>query len=881
MVRRRLATQAYAIESAKGCSPFFSAHPVPLTPPLAALGRPGDMVSAPPCEPHLTLGGDSAQTLPGHRVWFNLAVHPDHPPRAREYESFLRIMSGVQNGFIFEATGNNSRVELRIGLHEPDTATLKAALSALNMTLGEGHPQQPRFGGRFPGWGDTPVVAEFVPRPPYADAFTRLDELPHPPVGLIVKALHDIPDESLGLYQVCVKAVRDDRWAQNAQLLHDARFRTRLEPGAPEGTPSLNWNQQVPSGNLSRLSQDTYVKTHADRAFFFALGRVAMWPGHIDTERNGPTAVDHDAARAQLQHLAAPLNLIRQGGRPLDLISTPEAFPGTPLEKRRRSLVTMLEQGQVYRHGVLMNSEELAAWIHLPPLEVIESLRLDHLRREPLLQTQPTNQSPLSGTRLGVSIDGDQHTPAFVSSDHRSRHTSIVGKNGTGKSTLVQSMLLDDARRGEGMFVIDPHGQLVRDLADRLPAEAALRTRWLDFEDPDHAVLFNPLRAGGDNQPPTRVADHFIGAFRVMTGGWGDRLEHILRHLIIAAVMMPGGSLLDVVTALERDNDRGDETRRRMMDSCTDTFVLRFLKQFKKTYKNPDTNPVHHKLSKLLLSGPASLTLRQPHNRLDIPAWMGRGDIVLIDLGPVSGEFKQLLGSFLIASAYSAALARKAPRGGRLRPFHVVADEAHRFSDALLSGMIAETRKFRVGLTIAHQYLHQFSTDTVHALGTVGTSVVFNVDSGDAEVLSRTLRKRVDAEQITALNDFEAYARIGTEPVHLHTPHFRDLPEGDGCFEEIRERSYRDWYVPRRKLEAQVNETIRTGTPGISTPGTDTLGSVPAPGNKAEGLPNDPSNNAVPNSSGGRSNPPAPTFPEETLPDDPDWPQPAASNDPG
>jgi len=770
-------------------------------------------------------------------------------------------MSGVQHGFIFEVAGNRSRVDLRIGLHETDTAILKTALSALHMTLGEGHLQQLQIQGRFRG--DTPIVAEFVPRPPYADAFTRLDELPHPPVGLIVQALHDIPAESLGLYQVCAAPVRDDRWAQNAQMLHDARFRTRLEPGAPEGTPSLNWNQQVPSGNLSRLSQDTYLKTHADRAFFFALGRVALWPGHSDTESNRLSAAHKDAAHAQLQRLAAPLNLIRQGGRPLDVISpppSPEVSLG-PVDTQlgSRCLASMLEEGQVYRHGVLMNSEELAAWVHLPPLEVIESLQLNHLRREPLVQTQPENQSRPNGTRLGVCIDGDQHTPAIVSSDHRSRHTSIVGKNGTGKSTLLQSMLLDDAQRGEGMFVIDPHGQLVRDLADRLPAEVAARTRWLDFEDPDHAVLFNPLRAGGANQPPTRVADHFIGAFRVMTGGWGDRLEHILRHLIIAAVMMPEGSLLDVVTALERDNDRGDETRRRMMESCTDAFVLRFLKQFRSTYKNADTNPVHHKLSKLLLSGPASLTLRQPHNRLDIPGWMERGEIVLVDLGSVSGEFKQLLGSFLIASAYSAALARKSPRGERLRPFHVVADEAHRFSDALLSGMIAETRKFRVGLTVAHQYLHQFSTDAVHALGTVGTSVVFNVDSGDAEVLSRTLRKRVDAEQITALNDFEAYARIGTEPVHLHTPHFRDLPEGAGKFEEIRERSYQDWYVPRRQLNAQVNESIRSGL-------------APAPGNKPGNSPG-----SVPVIAPGvtRSSQtlPEPTVPEEILPDDPDWPR--------
>jgi hypothetical protein len=365
-------------------------------------------------------------------------------------------------------------------------------------------------------------------------------------------------------------------------------------------------------------------------------------------------------------------------------------------------------------------------------------------------------------------------------------------------------MCLDDISRGEGVLVIDPHGQLVKQLTDRLPTKAIERTYWLEFEDLQHAVLFNPLRAGGSDQPPERVADHFIGAFKTVADGWGDRLEHILRHLTIAAVQLPEGCLLDVLMALER-TDRGKRVRYRMIESCTDPMIQDFLKQFSKRYKDADINPVQHKLSKLLMSGGASLSLRQPENRLDVAGWMSRGDIVLVDLGLISGDFKHLIGSFLIAAAYSAALSRR----GNLRSFNIYADEAHRFSEELLSGIIAETRKFKVGLTAAFQYLKQFSSKTMDALGTVGTCVVFNVDTRDAELLAKNFRNRVSAEQITALSDFEAYARIGIEPVHLRTPHFKDLPEGSGLFEQIRARSLKQWYVSRTQLKAHIDTLLR------------------------------------------------------------------------
>ncbi|MEM9416314.1 MAG: type IV secretion system DNA-binding domain-containing protein [Planctomycetota bacterium] len=682
-----------------------------------------------------------------------------------------------------------------------------------------------------------------MPSPPYVDTFTRLDELPHPPVGLIVQSLRALPSGYTGCYQVCSQPVHDDRWLHNIQSLHDHRFRLLKEPAGPEGGPQSAWTQQIPSASLTHLTQETYEKNHNDRAYYFMLSRVALWsPVPDPPEDVAPISGDvpcRERDLACLQCLATPVLAIRQNGRAMGTIP-PDQVSET-LGKHQR-LSTVLETGQVHRHGVLVNTDELAAFVHLPSLDVIEQLGLDHLLREPLA---PQATDP-DGTGVGVCIDGDSRTRVTIPRAMRCSHAHMIGRTGFGKSTLMTAMGLDDIRRGDGVMVMDPHGQLVKDLADRLPPEIAERARWVDFNDPKHAVLYNPLRAGGSSQLAAEVADDFIGGFKDMTSGWGDRLEHINRNIISAVAELPEGSLLEAMLALERKSERGERTRQRLIEGCSDPIVRWFFRDHFKVYSNADLNPAHHKFSKLLQAGHASLCMRQPDNRLDIARWMERGEIVLVNLGSISREYKHILGSFLIANVFTAAQARGSIHEKRLKPFHLYIDECHRFSPALQSDMIQEVRKNNVGLTLAHQHLRQLPTESVNGVGSAGTSIVFNVDRSDAEAMARSFQGRVQGKQIMALRHFEAYARVGHEVVHLHTPHYTELPPKTGMFEAIYERSVRDWYVDRRLLQAQTNALIE------DTTRSDDAKPVPAP-----------------------------TIPQEVLPDAPEWPfeQPPRAHD--
>lgn len=838
MVRRRLATQAWAIESLKGCSSRLSPDPVCLIPPLDPLPRPDrpwgigstDHEADHRTDAHCAFPAGSGDTSGGGgRVWFSLAVHPDHAPKPRDYESFLRLLASARGGFIFEVVGSSDAVGLRIGMDGRDIPVLTVAARALHVRIGAGRPREDRLPR------GEPLMTEFVPSPPYVDTFTRLDELPHPPVGLIVQTLRTLPSGYTGCYQVCAQPVRDERWLHNIQSLHDHRFRLLKEPAGPEGGPPSAWTQQIPSASLTHLTQETYEKNHNDRAYYFMLTRIALWPPQSPEPQEDVAPINGEANfrerdLACLQCLTTPVLAIRQNGRAMNTIP-PDQIAET-LGKHQR-LASVLETGQVYRHGVLVNTDELAAFVHLPSLDVIEELGLDHLLREPLA---PQSTDP-AGTGVGTCIDGDSRTRVTIAQPMRCSHAHMIGRTGFGKSTLMTAMGFDDMHRGDGVMVMDPHGQLVKGLADRLPPEIARRARWVDFNDPKHAVLYNPLRAGGSSQIAAEVADDFIGGFKDMTSGWGDRLEHINRNIISAVAELPEGSLLEAMLSLERKSERGERTRQRLIEGCSDPIVRWFFRDHFKVYSNADLNPAHHKFSKLLQAGHASLCMRQPDNRLDIAGWMERGEIVLVNLGSISREYKHILGSFLIANVFTAAQARGSIHEKQLKPFHLYIDECHRFSPALQSKMIQEVRKNNVGLTLAHQHLRQLPTDCVNGLGSVGTSIVFNVDRNDADAMARSLQGRVQGKQIMALRHFEAYARIGHEVVHLHTPQYKELPPKTGLFETIYERSIQDWYVDRRVLEAQTNALIEGGPP---------------------------SDDAEPR--------PAPTTPKEVLPDAPDWP---------
>ena len=294
---------------------------------------------------------------------------------------------------------------------------------------------------------------------------------------------------------------------------------------------------------------------------------------------------------------------------------------------------------------------------------------------------------------------------------------------------------------------------------------------------------------------PSRIADDLVSAFKSFVTGWGDRLEHLLRHALIGVLHLPQASLLDVSNLLRQKSEESQRLKSMILKSVEDEPLRTFWRHDFDRYKSADLAPPQHKLSKLLTSGPVSLMLSQSDTSFDLRDVMDSGKILLIDLSAIGTEVREILGCFILSLLHLTALGRNSLSGEEQRPFHIYCDEAHRFVTDALEDLISETRKFKVSLTLAHQYMDQFTTRKTGALSSVGSTIIFRVDTKDAQHLRKDLQGKVELDDLITLQVGEAIARIGNEVVRVKTRYPLDIRKKH-CRDMIIAQSYARYYRP-------------------------------------------------------------------------------------
>jgi len=368
---------------------------------------------------------------------------------------------------------------------------------------------------------------------------------------------------------------------------------------------------------------------------------------------------------------------------------------------------------------------------------------------------------------------------------------------------MYEHMILGDIDNGDGVAALDPHGDLIERLLCLIPEEHLDRTVYFNPGDPNWVPLWNPLgRTPG--QDDGRIADDLVGSIKNVVTGWGDRLESLLRFSILAMLSIPDATLRDVADLLRRNSEESNALRRRLYQVVENETVLKFWHHDFDGYRKDELTPPQHKLNKLLASGTVALMLSQSSSRINLRRIMDEGMILLVDLSNLGTEVREILGCFLLTLMHQTALSRSSTPPEKRRPFHIHCDEAHRFVTDALEDIIAETRKFNVSLTLAHQYLSQLGPRKADALANVGTTIAFNIDAKDARHLKKDLRDMVEVEDLIKLKRGQAIARIGTEIVRFETLPPKEIPKNH-FRERIIAESRRRYYRP----VAQVMDEIR------------------------------------------------------------------------
>ena len=348
-----------------------------------------------------------------------------------------------------------------------------------------------------------------------------------------------------------------------------------------------------------------------------------------------------------------------------------------------------------------------------------------------------------------------------IKRNDRRYHFLTIGRTGTGKSTLLANLIKGDLQYGEGVAVLDPHGDLAATARRLLP-------RWrkdvivFDPGSPDNRLTFNPLHVSRPDQRHLVVSELMTVFQHIWQKAWGVRLEYILRIVLLTLTEKPGHTLLDALRILN-DSEFRASVLTEVEDPILKAFWTEEFGKYSKSYRTEAIAPIQNKLGEFLINPVLKKVFDHPEGNIDPRAIMDKGQVFIADLsvGRLGRDVAMLLGATLIGKFALAALSRSDQAPDDRRDFYFYIDEFPMFATASIETILSEARKYRLALIMAMQYLDQLDTKLLGAvLGNVGNLVTFRVGAKDAPFLAREFAPVFSSDDLMNLPHYHIYVRM-------------------------------------------------------------------------------------------------------------------------
>lgn len=412
-----------------------------------------------------------------------------------------------------------------------------------------------------------------------------------------------------------------------------------------------------------------------------------------------------------------------------------------------------------------------------------------------------------------------------IKAKDRLRHMYVIGKTGMGKSTLLENMAIQDIQNGEGVAVIDPHGSMAEKLLDYVPEHRVKDVLYFAPFDMEYPVSFNVMEDIGPDKRHL-VVNGLMSTFeKIWVDAWSARMAYILQNTLLALLEYPGSTLLGVNRML---SDK--EYRRKVVENVKDTSVKAFwVDEFGKWTEKfiAEAIPaIQNKVGQFTSNPLVRNLLGQPQSSFDVRKIMDEKKIFIVNLskGRVGEGNANLIGSMLITKIYLAAMSRADASEAELNKlpnFYLYVDEFQSFANKSFADILSEARKYKLALTIAHQYIEQMEEEVRDAVfGNVGTMITFRVGAFDAEVLEKEFAPVFTAEDLVNLGFIQIYLKlmidgISSQPFSATTMGPIKKPE-ISFREDVINSSHTQFARPRKEVEeviAKFHEEGRAETP--------------------------------------------------------------------
>ena len=698
---------------------------------------------------------------------------PDKLDISKEaFEQFLLNLSLCGEPIAFELLGIHKKVTAQFAAVTNDAPLLRRQLSAY-------FPEAvfvPHESALDEAWdaaaGDEALAVEFgLAREfmlPLASG--KLD----PFIG-IIGTLAELQPGELGLYQVLWQPVQNP-WAES--IVGSVRH--------SDGKPFF-----VNSPELTGAAE-----TKAARPLFAAVVRILIRTG------------DFDHLLQLARDLAGSLRVFAHpGGNELIPLHNGDY---TSLEEHIEDVLLR----QTRRTGMVLNSDELIGFAHLPS----SAVRSPVFRR----QTTKTKAAPAiargdTGLLLGDNDHAGETVEVRLSAEQRTRHTHVIGASGTGKSTLLFNLICQDIENGEGVAVLDPHGDLIDRILGIIPKSRIEDVVLVDPSDEQYSVGFNILSAHSDLEKNLLASD-LVAVFQRLSTSWGDQMNSVLQNAILAFLESDRrGTLADLRSFLIEPAFRNE-----FLKSVKDSEVIYYWhKSFPHLSGNKSIGSILTRLDTFLAKKPIRHMVSQPENRLDFAQIMDSGKIFLAKLpeGLLGKENSYLLGTLMVSKFQQMAMSRQAQQIAARRDFWIYIDEFANFITPSMAEILSGARKYRIGLTLAHHELHQLQRDPEVASAVMShpfTRIVFRVGDDDAKKLAEGFAY-FEAKDVRNLDVGQAITRVERSDFdfNLSVPLPVEPDKNAAAIrrQEIITRSREKYGTARADVEAMLAKSRATPTP--------------------------------------------------------------------
>lgn len=627
-------------------------------------------------------------------VSFEVILPPDTPVSDRASLQLLLALKYLERPIAYELVGADKSVSVQFTCHRDDREQVHGQLAAhfpeaqcveRDDAIGVAVDRLLRERAQEAAVIDFGLSEEFML--PIAIADLKAD-----PLTAFVGALSGLREPDMGIVQILFKPVAGDWGPSIARAVTDGEGRTFFVD-APE----------ITAGAAAKL---------AAPLFAVAIRVCAL-------------AADRDRALAIVRRIAGSFE---QFSRPRDNRFLPLANDDYPDGDHIADVLLR----QTRRSGMLLNAEELVSLVHLPAA----SVRAPTLKRT----TERTKAAPATATGnplvLGENVHQGARRPVSLSSDQRMKHTYVIGASGTGKSTLLLNMIVQDIGQGRGVGVLDPHGDLIDQVLGSVPEARVKDVVLFDPQDTEFPIGFNILSAHSPRERELLASD-LVAIFRRFSTSWGDQMNAVFANAILALLESPeGGTLRDLRHFL-----LDKSYRERYLKTVPDQELVFYWQREFPLLGARAAVPILTRLDAFLRQKTIRHIVAQKENRLDFRTLMDTGQIVLCKLsqGGIGSENAHLLGALLVAKFHQIAMSRQDTEVSGRKDFFLYLDEFHHFVSPSLEALLAGTRKYRLGLILAHQDLRQMLARdrevAAAVLTNAATRVCFRVGDEDARTL--------------------------------------------------------------------------------------------------------------------------------------------------